>query len=264
MTTRNDRVREFAAGRKRTCTARWTARAGSAGAAPGVEQPHRRTARSRSRKVALPLARGRPDVLEAACRQRAVSFRCRIEERPVSEDRPANAAAIQPIVRISNAGAFLGAAIALAEEIQTLAPHRTRLIEAAAVVLVGAGFRAHIEHAATGTAHLGVVGMDLDFHLRDSLDRRVGNGTTAQLGDRDTFEEIVVRADATASQRYSRCIGLILLAIELRIANGIHRGHGDTNQERVTPRRRQASRAAGGPGRHRWKPLPCRSAATDR
>ena len=78
------------------------------------------------------LPRRRPDVLQAARRRRSVSFRCRPEERPVSEDRAANAAAIQPIVRISDARALLGAAFLLAEEVEALPPHRPGLIEGAA------------------------------------------------------------------------------------------------------------------------------------
>ena len=96
-----------------------------------------------------------------------------------------------------------------------------------------------VEDAAAGPAHFGVVGVDLDLHFFNRLDRRVGDRAAAQLRDRHAVEQVVVRANAAAAQRHARRVGLILLAVELRVADGIHRRDRDADQERVAPRRGQ-------------------------
>ena len=75
----------------------------------------------------------RPRVVE-----RSVAFGRRPEERPIPEDRTADAAAVQAVVRVGDARRLLGAALALAEEVDVLTPHRPGLVEGASVVLVGA------------------------------------------------------------------------------------------------------------------------------
>src|SRR6185295_15783431 len=104
------------------------------------------------------LSRRRPDVLQAARRRRPVPFGGAPEEGLVPEDGPADRAAVQPVVRVGEAGAVLGLAGLVAEVVEALPPDRARLVEAAAVIVVGARSRADVEHAAAGAPHLRVVG----------------------------------------------------------------------------------------------------------
>ena len=97
----------------------------------------------------------------------------------------------------------------------------------------------HIEHAAAGAAHLGVVGVHLHLHFFERLDRWVEHGAAAQFGDRHAVEQVVVGAHAAAAQRHARGVGLILLAVELRVAGRRHRRHRHADQERVAAGRGQ-------------------------
>ena len=238
MGERNDRVGEQSARRNRAGAGGRTSRAGDAAAAVGVEEHHRHAAIEGVREVPVALVRRRPDLLLAARRPRPVAFGGGPEERPVLDDGPADPAAVQPVVRVRQPRLFLGHAGDRVEEVFRLAPDRPRLIEAAAVIVVGARSRGHVEHAAAGPAHLGVVGVDLDLDLLDRLDRRIEHGAAAQFRDRHAVEQVVVGADAAAAERDARRVGLILLPVELRIPDRHHGGDRDADQEGVAARRR--------------------------
>ena len=162
----------------------------------------------------------------------------RPEERPVPDDRPADAAAVEAVVGVGQPALLFRLAGLLDEEVLVDAPHRAGLVEARAVELVGPGPRRHVEHAAAGAAHLGVVGVDLDLHFLDRLDGRVQHGAAGQLGDRHAVEQVVVGADAATAERHERGVALILLPVELRVAGGHHRRH-------VTPIRKALRPGAG-------------------
>ena len=146
--------------RPRSC--RRTLGARDAAAAIGVEDPDRDAADRRRRKITHALFQARPD-LSRPGRVRSIPLAGGPEERPVLPDRPAECAAIQPVVRVGQSALGLGLALFLDEEVFADAPHRTGLIEARAVKGVGARLRRDVEHAAARAAHLGVVGMDLNL-----------------------------------------------------------------------------------------------------
>ena len=153
---------------------------------------------------------------------------------------PPDAAAVQAVVGVGQAALLFRLAGLLDEEVLADAPDRSGLVEARAVEHVGAGPGGHVEDAAAGAAHLGVVGVDLNLHLLDRFDRRVEHGAAAQLGDRDAVEQVVVGPHAATAHRHARRVGLVLLPVELRVAARRHGRHGDTNQEGVAAGRRQA------------------------
>ena len=204
------------------------------------------------REVAGALPEARPDLLLVAGRVRSVAFGGAPEERAVPDDRPADAAAVEAVVGIGQPALLFRLARLLDEEVLVDAPHRAGLVEARTVELVGPGPRRHVEHAAAGPAHLGVVGVDLDLHFFDRLDRRVQHRAADQLGDRHAVEQVVVGPDAATAERHERGVALILLPVELRIAGRHDRRHRDADEEGVAAGGRQrlehfaVERAAGG------------------
>ena len=66
--------------------------------------------------------------------------------------------------------------------------------------------------------HLRVVGVHLNFDVLERLRSWVRNRTPTQLGNRHTVDEVVIRADAAATNRNQRRVALILLTVELRVA----------------------------------------------
>ena len=104
---------------------------------------------------------------------------------------------------------------------------------------VGADPAGRVEHAAAGAAHLRVIRVDLNLDVRERLDRRVHDRAPGQLGDRDAVEQVVVGPDAAAAQRDAGGVRLVLLAVELRVANRGDRRNRDRNQEGVAARGRQ-------------------------
>ncbi len=107
------------------------------------------------------------------------------------------------------------------------------------MIVVGPGPCCHVEHAAAGPAHVRVVGVQLNFDFFDRLDGRVQHRPPLQLRDRHSVQQIVIRADAAATERDARRIGLVLLPVELGVTDGHHRRDGDPDQERIPPRRGQ-------------------------
>jgi hypothetical protein len=59
------------------------------------------------------------------------------------------------------------------------------------------------------------------------------------VGDRHAVERVVVAAAGAAAERQQRRVGLVLLAVELRIARRNHRRHGGADQERRAARARK-------------------------
>ena len=134
---------------------------------------------------------------------------------------------------------FLRLAGLLDEEVFAHAPDWAGLVKARAMKLVRARLRGDIENAASGAAHFRIVGVDLDFHFLERFNRRIEHGPAAQLGDRYAVEQVVVRAHAATAHRNARGVGLILLAIELRVAGRRHRRHRDADHEGVAAGRGQ-------------------------
>jgi hypothetical protein len=58
----------------------------------------------------------------------------------------------------------------------------------------------------------------LHRHVVKSFDARIRRGAIAEVGDRHAVDEVVVAAARAAAERQQRRVGLILLAVELRIA----------------------------------------------
>ena len=199
MRERNDRVGEEAAGGDRSGAGCWAPCAGDAAATPRVVQDHRSSTRRSVREVAVALVQARPDFGNVARRPRAVPFRRHPEEGPILHHRAANAPAVQPVIGIGQPALFLRDAGDGVEEVFRLTPHRTGLVETAAVKVVASGARRDVEHAAAGATHLGVVGVDLHFHVLERLDRRVEDRAAPQLSDRHAIDQIVIRADAAAA-----------------------------------------------------------------
>ena len=235
---RDDRAGEQAAGGHRTAAGRGAPRIG-AFTAVRVPDLNRGAADGRLREVADALVGAGPDLLLEPRGEGAIAFHRIPPEGAVLDDRAATAAAIQTVVGVSHAAALRCAAGFRGEVVEGLPPDRTGLEEAAAVELVGADAAGRVEHAATGPPHLGVVGVNLDLDVGEGLDRRIEHRAVVQLGNRDTVEEVVVATDGAAAQRDTRGVGLILLAVELRVANRRHRRDGDRNEEGVAARGRQ-------------------------
>ena len=103
---------------------------------------------------------------------------------------------------------------------------------------------ADVERAAAGATGLGVVGVDLHVDVFERFDRRVGRRAVAHVGDRHAVNQVVVAAARAAAERQQRGVGLILLAVELRVAGGDDRRHRHREQERGAAAARQRLRAA--------------------
>ena len=185
-------------------------------------------------EVAVALIRRRPDFRLVARRARSISFGGEPEKRPVLDDRSADAAAVQAVVRVGKAGLLLTETGFLIEEILRLSPDGPRLVEAAAVIIIRARLRGDVEHTAAGPPHLGVVSVDLDLHFFERLDGRVQHGAAAQFRDGNTIDQVVVRADPSASKRQARGVRLVLLPVELRIADRHDGRDRDADHERVS------------------------------
>ncbi len=191
-------------------------------------------ARGALREVAGEFARGRETRADVAGGIRSVRFGREPEERAVLQERAAETAATEVEVGVGQrtAGAF-------GEEVVRGAPARTVLVEAAGVPLVGARLGGGVEDAAAGTTRFRVVGVHLHGDAFQTLDRGVGRGAVAQVGNRHAVEQVVVAAARAAAHRQERRVRLVLLAVELRVARGDDRGHRDREEERGTAAARQ-------------------------
>ena len=190
------------------------------------------------REVAGLLTVGRQPQVAVAGGVGAVALGRRPEERPVADDRTADAAAAQVEIGI-------GERRRAGEVVLGHPPLRTVLVEAAAVPLVGARLGGGVERAAAGASRLRVVGVDLHGHVLQRFDGRIGRGAVQHVGDRHAVDQVVVAAAGAAAQRQQRGVGLVLLAVELRIARGDHGGHGDGEEERRSAAARQRRQLLG-------------------
>ena len=111
----------------------------------------------------------------------------------------------------------------IAEVVVGLTPDGPRLRERRAAQHIRTGAQRRVEDAAAGSAHLGVIGVDLDLQVFERLDRRVGAGAVAQVGDRHAVQRVVVAAPRAAAEREQGGVGLILLTVELRVSGRDHR-----------------------------------------
>ena len=84
--------------------------------------------------------------------------------------------------------------------------------------IVRAGLRRHVHDATAGAPHFGVVGVDLDLHVLDRFNRRIGRGAILQVGDREPVNEVVVGAHRPAAHRHGRVPHLILHPVPVRVA----------------------------------------------
>ncbi len=89
-----------------------------------------------------------------------------------------------------------------------------------AVEGAGAAFEYGIEDAAAGAGDLGVVGVDLQFHLLRGFDGGDDDGAVVEIGDGYAVDEVVVGADGAAGDRDGAGAGLVLKAVEARVAGG--------------------------------------------
>ena len=100
---------------------------------------------------------------------------------------------------------------------------------------VGARLGRHVHHAAAGASHLGVVGVDLDLHVLHGFDRRVGRRAVLQVGDGEPVDQVVVGAHRAAAHRHRRVADLILHAVPVRVAAGLHRRLEVRHEEDAAP-----------------------------
>src|SRR5581483_7742773 len=105
--------------------------------------------------------RRRPDLVLVPRGARAVPFGGEPEEGPVLDDRAAEAAAVQAVIRVGEPVLLLRDAGLVGEVVLRLAPDGARLVETAAVKIVRPRARGDVEHAAADPAHLGVVRVHL-------------------------------------------------------------------------------------------------------
>ena len=182
------------------------------------------------------LTRGRQAELHVAGGVRAVAL-LRAEERPVAEDRAAEAAT-EVVVGVGQRHA------GLVREVAGGAPARP-VLEATTGEAVGARPRRDVERTATGAARLGVVLVHLHRHVVEGLDARVGRGAVADVADRHAVDQVVVAAARAAAERQQRGVGLVLLAVELRVARGDHRRQRDGEEERRPAAARQRRQLLG-------------------
>ena len=156
------------------------------------------------------------------------------EEGAVAPDRPAEGTGAQVEGRFHQVGLGDVAAVefALLEEcqfppggVQLAGP---RLEERAPGPGVRAAAMDHIEHAAAGAPHLGVVGVRLHLHLLDRLERRDDDGAVAEIGDGDAVHGVVVAAQRPAAERQQRGVRLVRGLHPDRIPgmDHIRRAHG--------------------------------------
>ena len=156
------------------------------------------------------------------------------EKRPVLDDRSAEAEAAE-VVRVVG----LRQVRFVAEEVVLRERNRAGLVEGGAPETVRPRLQGGVEDAAARGAHLRVVGVDLNLHVLERFDRRVGDGAIAHVGDRDPIDRVAVAAPRAAAKRQQRRVGLILLPVELRVTRGNDRGYGGSNHERRAARGRQ-------------------------
>ena len=104
--------------------------------------------------------------------------------------------------------------------------------------VVRARFRRHVDHAAAGASHLRVVGVHLDFHFLHGFHARIRRGTVLQVGHRESVHEVVVRAHGAAAHRDGGVADLILHAVPVRVAAGLHGRLEVRQQEQAASRRR--------------------------
>ena len=148
------------------------------------------------------------------------------EERAIPGNRTTKRAATQVV----GAGRLRQPGF-LAEVVVRLSPDGPRLEETRAAEAVRSALQRGIEHAAAGAAHFRVIGVDLDFHVFERFNRRIRARAVSHVGNRYAVQRVVVAAPRPTPEREQRCIGLILLPIELCVPGRDHRGHGRADQE---------------------------------
>ena len=237
MRPRNDAADEQPASLERPRARGGTLRVRDAGATVRVVDLKRSPAERGGRKIAVALPVRRPRLTQALRHGIAIAFAGEPEERPAFFDRPADAAAVKVVVGRRQPAAVLRRAALVGEVLERFTPDGAVLKERRAVERVRARSGRRIEHAAAGSAHLGVVGVHLHLDVVDRLDRRVEDGEPADVGDRHAVERVVVRLHAAAPERDLRRHHLILLPVEPRLADGEHRRHFDANHVGVASRR---------------------------
>jgi hypothetical protein len=106
------------------------------------------------------------------------------------------------------------------------------------VELVHAGARGHVDDTAAGASHLRVVRVDLHLHFLHRFHARIGRGAVLEVGHRKAIHEVVVRADRAAAHRDGGVADLILHAVPVRVAAGLHRRFEVGEQEEAPSRGR--------------------------
>ena len=120
----------------------------------------------------------------------------------------------------------------LAEVVVRGAPDGPRLEERRAVEVVRSRPQGRVEHAAARAPHFRVVGVHLHLHIVERFDRGVRDRAVGQVGDRHAVQRVVVAAACAAAERQQRGVGLILLAIELRVARRNDSGYRRADEKR--------------------------------
>ena len=113
---------------------------------------------------------------------------------------------------------------------------RTTLVEGAAGPVVRAAAVDHVEHAAAGAAHLGIVGVDLDLQFLDRLEHGDDDGAVPEVGGRDAVHGVVVAAERSAAQREQGRVRLVGLLHPHRVSGVDDVRRSDAEDEHVAAR----------------------------
>ena len=104
--------------------------------------------------------------------------------------------------------------------------------------IVRARARRHVHDAAARAAHFGVVGVNLHFHFLNRFHARVRGRAVLQIGDGEAVDQVVVGANGAAAHRDGGVADLILHAVPVRVAAGLHGRLEVRQQEQAAARRR--------------------------
>ena len=116
---------------------------------------------------------------------------------------------------------------------------RALLVGGAAGPVVRAATGDHVEDAAAGAAHFGVVGVDLDLHFLNRVEDRDDRGAVPEVGRRDAVHGVVVPAERSAAQREEGRVRLVGLLHPYRVAGVDHVRRAHREDEHVPARGRQ-------------------------
>ena len=124
----------------------------------------------------------------------------------------------------------------------------------------------HVEHAAAGAAHLGVIGVDLDLQLLDRLEHRDDDGAVPEVGGRDAVHGVVVAAQRSAAEGEQGRVRLVGLLHPDRVpgVDDVRRSHAEDEHVPARGRKHLELGAAHRRGHRGGRRLDQRRLADDR